>query len=302
MATGASPSPAIRVVIPAQRAGALLARQLDALVEQDNAPEFAVVVVLDLDDPGATLVASYQDRLSITSVERPMRGAAAARNVGAASCTGAILLFCDADDVVGPGWVRLMSVQVQQSGVAGSPMRVEWQLCPRWARPYYEEMDRSSLHLFYGVAPFVVSASLGIDRSLFEAAGGFDESFLGAGGEEVDLCIRLLQLSENGNDDVRRSVEYGLVHDDSAIVRYRPRSTFRSIARQRAGYSRGAARVILKHQLTGIGTVASTDIDLLRSTLRSPRRIAVTAWSFLALRRGFRQGRKERVGINERGS
>ena len=299
MATGASPSPAIRVVIPAQRAGALLARQLDALVAQDNAPEFAVVIVLDLDDPGATLIESYRDRLSITSVERPMRGAAAARNVGAASCTGAILLFCDADDVVGPGWVRLMSVQVQQSGVAGSLMRVDWELCPRWARPYYEEMDRSSLHLFYGVAPYVVSASLGIDRSLFEAAGGFDESFLGAGGEEVDLCIRLLQLSENENDDVQRSVEFGLVDDESSIVRYRPRSTFRSIARQRAGYSRGSARVISKHQFEGIGTVASTDRELLWTTARSPRRLAITAWSFLALRKGLRSQRRLKMK-NER--
>ena len=289
MATGESTSPSIRVVIPAQRAGALLARQLDALCAQKDAPAFAVVVVLDLDDPGKGLVESYRDRLSVSWVERPMRGAAAARNSGAVGCTGSILLFCDADDVVGPGWVRLMSEQVARDGVAGSPMRVEWELCPRWARPYYEEMDRSSLHSFYGVAPFVVSASLGIDRSLFEVAGGFDESFLGAGGEEVELCLRLLRLGEE--DGVRGSVTFGLADDDSAIVRYRPRSTFRSIARQRAGYSRGAARVISKHEISGIGTVASTDRDLLRSTARSPRRLAVTAWSFLALRRALRRER-----------
>lgn len=289
MVTGATPSPAIVVVIPAQRAGDLLARQLDALVAQVDGPVFAVMVVLDLDDPGAMLIESYRDRLSIASVERPMRGAAAARNSGAAASDGSILLFCDADDVVGPGWVRLMAAQVNQSGVAGSLMRVEWEICPRWARPYYEEMDRSSLHTFYGVAPFVVSASLGIDRSLFEAAGGFDESFLGAGGEEVDLCLRLLQLCEE--DDVQRFVEFGLVDDESAIVRYRPRTTFRSIARQRAGYSRGAARVITKHKIEGIGTVASTDRALLRSTARSPRRLMVTAWSFLALRRALRRER-----------
>ena len=298
MATGMSPSPEIRVVIPAQRAGDLLARQLDALVAQEDPPEFAVVVVLDLDDPGAKLIDSYRDRLTLFSVDRPMRGAAAARNAGAASSDGSILLFCDADDVVGPGWVRLMSLQVQQSGVAGSLMRVEWELCPRWARPYYEEMDRSSLHTFYGVAPFVVSASLGIDRSLFDATGGFDESFLGAGGEEVDLCLRLLQLCEEG--DVQRFVEFGLVDDESAIVRYRPRSTFRSIARQRAGYSRGAARVISKHELEGIGTVASTDRDLLRSTARSPRRLAVTAWSFLALRKGLRRERNVKAQSDDR--
>ena len=290
MTKGTPSGPEISVVVPAQRAGALLARQLDALAMQRDAPDFAVVVVLDVGDPGSSLVESYEDRLSITSVERSMRGAAAARNTGAASCTGSVLLFCDADDVIGSGWVRAMAAEVERSGVSGSLMRVEWELCPRWARPYYEEMDRSSLHLFYGVAPFVVSASLGIDRTMFEATSGFDESFSGAGGEEVDLCLRLRQIFDGA--DGKREVAFGLAEDESAIVLYRPRSTFRSIARQRAGYSSGAARVITKHALSGIGTVASTDRRLLLTTARSPRRLAVTAWSFLALRRGLRRERR----------
>lgn len=296
MANQEADASTVSVVVPAQRAGALLARQLDALASQQNAPAFTVLVVLDIADPGAALVASYQDRLSISSIEASMRGAAFARNLGAASCHGSILLFCDADDVVGPGWVREMAAEVKRTGVCGSAMRVEWDDCPKWARPFYEPLDHSSLQLFYDVAEFVVSASLGIERLLFEAIGGFDDSFSAAGGEEVDLCIRVAKLrsQQPGSD----AVSFGEASDDSAIVSYLPRSTFRSIARQRAGYSRGAARVIVKHQIEAVGTVAAIDRKRLISHSRSPRWLIVSAWSFVVLRRELRRLRANSTGAS----
>jgi glycosyltransferase involved in cell wall biosynthesis len=290
----------VSVVVPAQRAGALLARQLDALASQQNAPAFTVLVVLDINDPGASLVSSYQDRLSISSVEASMRGAGFARNLGAAGCDGSILLFCDADDAVGPGWVREMAAEVKRTGVCGSAMRVEWNDCPKWARPFYEPLDHSSLQLFYDVAEFVVSASLGIERTLFDAVGGFDDSFTAAGGEEVDLCIRVAKLrsQQPGSD----AVSFGEASDDSAIVSYLPRLTFRSIARQRAGYSLGAARVIVKHHIEAVGTVASIDRKRLISFSRSPRWLIVSAWSFVVLRRELRRLRAASFGGTGKGA
>lgn len=290
----------VSVVVPAQRAGALLARQLDALASQQNAPVFTVLVVLDIDDPGASLVALHQDRLSISSIETSMRGAGFARNLGAASCHGSILLFCDADDVVGSGWVREMAAEVKRTGVCGSAMRVEWGDCPKWARPFYEPLDHSSLQMFYDVAEFVVSASLGIDRSLFDAVGGFDESFSAAGGEEVDLCLRVAKHRSHDSESSESS--FGEASDDSAIVSYLPRSTFRSIARQRAGYSRGAARVIVKHQIEAVGTVASIDRKRLISLSRSPRWLIVSAWSFVVLRRELRRLRAASIGGTAKGA
>lgn len=278
-------SPTVAVVVPAQRAGKLLARQLDALVAQRNAPAFTVVVVLDVDDPGAALVDTYRDRLHLVTVEMPMRGAAAARNAGSAAGDGSVVLFCDADDVVGPGWVGSMAAEVERSGICGSGLRVEWDVCPRWARPFYEPNDASSVDRFHGVEPFVVSASLGITRALFDAVGGFDESFPGAGGEEVDLCLRLRALRALGST-------IGSVEDESAAVLYRPRSTFRSIARQRAGYSRGTARLMARHPLPDHGTLASIDRRRLAGMARSPRRLAVLALSFVALRQEMRRQRR----------
>lgn len=288
MSDGPSVDPAVVVVLPAQRAGELLSRQLEALASQREVPRFEVVVVLDVDDPGVALVESFGDRLRLVTLSVPMRGAAAARNAGVAATRAPVVLFCDADDVVGPRWVRSMADEVGRTGLCGSPMRVEWEVCPTWARPIYQSNDVASVDLFHEVVPFVLSASMGIDRSLFDAVGGFDESFPGAGGEEVDLCLRVAAL--RGEE-----APIGLVDDVDATVRYRPRSTFRSISRQRAGYSRGTALLVVKHDLGGIGTVSSIDRRRLWAMARSPRRLMVMARSFVALRWTLRARRSAKA-------
>lgn len=285
---GGAPA-SVSVIVAAQRSGAILARQLDALSGQVDAPPFTVVVVLDHSDPGLALVASYHDRLRLVIVEVPMLGAAAARNAGARAGVEPVLLFCDADDVVGPGWVAAMSAEVRHSGLCGSPMRVEWDACPRWARPFYASVDSSSVQAFYGAEPYVVSAALGVDRARFEGVGGFDERFLGAGGEEVDLCLRIRRV--DGVDAPIASAT-----DESATVVYRPRSTFRTIARQRVGYARGTALLVTKHRLVEVGTVASIDRTFAFRMARSPRRLVILAWSFLVLRREMRRRRRSGLG------
>jgi GT2 family glycosyltransferase len=272
------------VVIPAQQAGEVLRRQLDALTRQKDAPSFSVVVVMAEDgDPGRRVVADFEGVLSTVIVEAPMKGAASARNAGAANSMASIILFCDADDRVGTSWVKHMAAQTLASGIAGGPIIVDRGATPAWAWPFYLGFERSPLQKFYGSIPFVMSASMGIRRDLFKSADGFDESFPGSGGEEVDLCIRLA------------GTPFGIVVDRDAAVSYLPRPNFRSVLKQRMGYSRGAARIIVEHDLDGIGSVMDTDWTQLASTSRSLRRLAITACSFLALRREMRRLQRSRT-------
>ena len=262
------------VVIPAQRAGAILRGQLDALSRQLDAPSFSIVIVLaDGGDAGRRVVADFEGSLSMEVVEAPMRGAASARNAGAANSSATVVLFCDADDKVGPSWVRCMASETLVSGIAGGPIVVDRGATPPWAWPFYSGFEGSARQMFYGRIPFVMSASMGIRRDLFQSVGGFDESFPGSGGEEVDLCLRLADTP------------LGLVADPEAAISYLPRSDFRGVLKQRMGYSRGAARIVLEHDLDGIGAVKDTDWTLLASTSRSLRRLAITGCSFVALRR-----------------
>ena len=110
-------------------------------------------------------------------------GAAAARNAGARVAEGGLLAFCDADDVVGPGWVQGCIDGLQRAdavtgcfdnaslngGVPGDP------------RP----PATSQL----GFLPAGLSSNLAVRRLAFDGVGGFDESL--RVGEDIDLCWRL---------------------------------------------------------------------------------------------------------------
>lgn len=72
-----------------------------------------------------------------------------------------------------------------------------------------------------------MSASLACRREAFEAVGGFDEAFGGAGFEEVDFAARLLR------DGFRIGQAPG------ALVTYRPRTSFGSVLRQVRSYASG---------------------------------------------------------------
>jgi glycosyltransferase involved in cell wall biosynthesis len=73
--------------------------QLDRLVAQEGCPPFEVVVA----DNAGMLEPSHRGERVVLAVSGT--GAGYARNVGAAAASGEYLLFCDADDLVDPGWV-----------------------------------------------------------------------------------------------------------------------------------------------------------------------------------------------------
>ncbi len=94
--------PLLSVIIPAYRCAGLLARCLHGL-RASELPRAAweVIVVDDASgDDTPEVAASLADRV-ITVADGP-RGPAAARNAGAASAMGSILVFLDADVVVAP--------------------------------------------------------------------------------------------------------------------------------------------------------------------------------------------------------
>src|SRR5690242_355556 len=104
----AGPVPELSVVIAAFDAQHTLGEQLDALAGQDVGFAFEVLVC-DNGSRDATpaLVRRRQEhepwlRLVDASARR---GPSAARNIGAGHARGRFLAFCDADDVVGQGWL-----------------------------------------------------------------------------------------------------------------------------------------------------------------------------------------------------
>jgi len=228
--------PPISVVIPTRnRPGALDACLAGLAAQTLPSERFEVVVV---DDGGSAelgdVVDRYQGSLSISLSRRPHAGPSAARNTGAGRARSGLLAFTDDDCVPDPGWLETIVAAVGRSpgclvggrtenALAGNPCSEASQAVIAYL--YAEGLRRT------GELPFVASNNLALERDLFEALGGFDESFPEAAAEDRDLSARC--KARGGS----------LVYEPAALVRHEHPLDARSLVRQYVAYGRGARRL-----------------------------------------------------------
>jgi glycosyltransferase involved in cell wall biosynthesis len=99
----------LSVVIPCYNAESTIEEQLDALADQHWIEPWEVVVANNrCTDNSIAIVRSYQSKIpNLRIVDASERqGQPYALNIGAEAALGEALAFCDADDVVGEGWLR----------------------------------------------------------------------------------------------------------------------------------------------------------------------------------------------------
>jgi len=209
----------VSVVIPAYNAAATLAEQLEALAAQEYDGDWEVVVA----DNGSTdgtpeLARRYRDRFkAFTLVDSgPGRGHSVPRNAGARAARGDLLAFCDADDVVAPGWLAAMADAARHHDLVGGwldarPLNDD--AVRSWHRPWPTDRLRSWL------LPSAVSANFAIWADVLWDLGGWSAEYE-AGAEDTELSWRA-QLAG-----------YRLGFAPDAVVWYRYRSGLRATARQ----------------------------------------------------------------------
>jgi glycosyltransferase involved in cell wall biosynthesis len=232
---GASSVPVVSVVMPAYRAAATIPAQLNALAEQDFDEPWEVVVVDDASpDATADIAESYRSRLPMLRVVRLPEncGQNHARNVGAAQSTGPLLLFCDADDVVTPGWVRGLVAALQIGDAAAGSFEVD-SLNPRRliSQEYKPRPGQTDPGPPAHLLPSASSSSCGVRKKVWEALGGFDERIRWGGGDDTDFFWRL-QLAG-----------YHIAAAPDALVARRLRPTLRSSIRQEFSYAYAVAQL-----------------------------------------------------------
>lgn len=201
--------PYVSVVVTHYEQPDELARTLAALRRQDHPSDRLEVIVADDGSPREPVVPP-----GVRLVRQDDRGfrAAAARNLGAASATGDVLCFLDADTTPEPQYVRRISrlpallteavtvgrrrhadfagldseTPVAEAGPAHELPEPAW-LLDAYVRS--EDLlradDRSYRH--------VISAVLACSRAFFDEVGGFDESFSSYGGEDWEWAHRAWQ-------------------------------------------------------------------------------------------------------------
>lgn len=189
--------PAVSVIIPCFRACGFLGLQLESLAHQEQAPPFEVVLVDNGENEQLEHLARLWPQLDTRIVDATaQRGAGYARNVGMISARADFLMFCDADDVVMPNWVRLGYDQLQRTDVfSGGAVPVAEEAFERgWAavvrsvkvRPQRADLPWSGSPNY----PILMGGSFGIRRDLALGLGGFDLSF-GSAAEDNDLAHRI---------------------------------------------------------------------------------------------------------------
>lgn len=199
--TPAKAAPQVSLVIAAFDAHETLGLQLDALAHQVDPPSFEVVVV-DNGSPVSPqpVVDEWATQgLAVRLVRAGAhQGTAYARNAGVRQALAQEIAFCDADDCVGPRFVRCAHEALQVCDVVtGNVLPVEADEFVEGREHLWSILraldDERGLRLD-AVAhdyPILMGGASAIRRATFEALGGFDQTFF-PGAEDNDLALRLV--------------------------------------------------------------------------------------------------------------
>jgi glycosyltransferase involved in cell wall biosynthesis len=187
----------VSVVIPVFRDGLRAVAAARQVRTQHLAPHVVLEIVLvddgsDDDTPGqlASLSASEASVLRLATNQ----GRSAARNAGAKSATGEMLVFMDSDcqpmgaDFLSAHLAALSSGAIASTGVVTGDGAGFWERYQReasWRRERQHQV---------GMQYAGSSQNLAVRKAAFDQVGGFDEGYRQYGFEDRDLLVRLAVL------------------------------------------------------------------------------------------------------------
>lgn len=239
-------SPYLSVIIPAHNGAATIGAQLDALAAQTYEGGWELIVVDNRSTDGtAALVAQYCSKLAQLRLIRAdqRRGRCYACNAGAAAARGAVLVFCDADDVAAPTWLAALAEAARTHVVLAGAIDVARlnQGAPWRPKPFTSARQPALAFL-----PYAIGSNLAVARRAFETVGGYDESV--AIGGDIDLSWRL-QLAG-----------YPLTDVPDAVMYYRYRPTLHDLWRQVVAYGEAHAMLYARFAAHGMPPSALRDV------------------------------------------
>jgi cellulose synthase/poly-beta-1,6-N-acetylglucosamine synthase-like glycosyltransferase len=228
------------VILPARNAAGTIAQQLAGLVAQDYTGGWELLVVDDRStDRTREVVGDWLRSLpsvrliGATGPPQPNR-ASQMRNLGVAAAKGDLIAFCDADDVVAPGWLRVMAEAATSADIVSAAREVNT-LNTSAVRGWHSRGQRPRSERFL---PWASTSGSAVWRDVLAAIGGFNEQHPGA--EDRDLSWRA-QLAG-----------YRLIAAPDAVVSYRYRSRLGATARQEYRWGRADARLFRDFAAAGM--------------------------------------------------
>lgn len=183
------PDLSFSVIIPNRNGAQTLGECLAAIFKTGYEGLEAIVVDDASNDNSLEITARFPVR---TVVHETCRGAAAARNSGAAAARGEYLFFIDSDVVIPEDALQILEEDFRNpeiSGVVGmlkAFTRFD-NLCSQYKNFYMHHTYRQlpeQIRVFY-------TSAAAIRKDVFSAVGGFDESYRSATIEDTDFGVRV---------------------------------------------------------------------------------------------------------------
>jgi len=176
----------ISIIIATKDRARYLERALASLDQQIEAPSFEVIVVDNgsTDDTEAVVrQASARGRFPLRYVfeREPNRGKA--RNQGVAVASGFLLLFCDDDVQLPPGFLAAHEASHHTSNLVVNGPILNVASYEHRPKPTIGNASRA----------FLCTCNVSLPKHAFDAVGGFDEAFHLYGWEDTELGVRLRQ-------------------------------------------------------------------------------------------------------------
>lgn len=267
------------------------------------------LIVVENRPPGTLVKDAIEARFPrdprIRLVEEERRGLSSARNAGLAVARGELIGFIDDDVRIDPEWISAIRSAFAASPavacVTGLILPLEFEtpaqlLDERFAnygkgfvkRTYSLNVQPPDQPLFpYSAGHFGSGANMAFRTEALRRLGGFDPA-LGTGtpargGEDLDICVRVLQAGQS------------LAYDPAAIVWHRHPETFAHVRRQVFDYGVALGAMLSKHFVLGPdrSRLARRAIDGIRYFVSpSARKNALRGTSFPAA-----LIRRERLGL-----
>ena len=188
----------ISVIIPTYNSLELLRRTLDCLGKQAPSTHFFQTVVVDDSSTDGTseFLRTYQGELTLDSVLfQENRGRAATRNAGVSQAESDLLLFIDGDMEFDSNLVagHLSKHTDREHQVVLGRVVYDRSLPYRSWQRYLESRGANKLPPGNPLpGRYFLSGHVSMPKSIFDDAGGFDESFRAHGGEDLDLGMKIV--------------------------------------------------------------------------------------------------------------
>jgi glycosyltransferase involved in cell wall biosynthesis len=279
--------PDVSVILCFRDAMHVLERQLEALAAQEPLDAFELLLIDNCSQDASRKIASewcssFPHARVIDAADHANQYSAT--NAAVALAGRSLLIFVDADDEVQEGYVAALTAALQSYPIVCGHMDRN-KLNPAWLRDSRgEDPPEGPLLWMDNVSflPFAPGASLGIQRRVFDAVGGFDPNLTTL--SDTDLCWKV-QI-ETGSQ---------LFFVPDAVVAYRYRNGLGQLFKQERAYARCEVALYRRYRPRGLRQLSLREnlYPWKRLVRLAPGAISRAGRARAAVAAGHRMGRIE---------